>query len=127
LKGSRDLQLELGGSTIKLLGFTDSEWVNCLDTRHSIGGYAFSLGSGVISWNTCKQKMVPASSCEVEYTAGFEVVKECVWLQALLCGINIPLDGPTTILCDNNAAITLSEDPLVYARVKHIDIKYHFL
>ena len=33
----------------------------------------------------------------------------------------------TTILCDNNAAITLSEDPLLHARVKHINIKYHFL
>ena len=33
----------------------------------------------------------------------------------------------TTIFCDNNAAITLSNDPLLHACVKHIDIKYHFL
>ena len=31
------------------------------------------------------------------------------------------------IICDNNAAITLSEDPAFHARVKHFDICYHFL
>ena len=44
----------------------------------------------------------------------------------LLNGIHIPILTPTTILCDNNSAIDLSED-LLHAHVKHIDIKYHFL
>lgn len=35
--------------------------------------------------------------------------------------------GATTILCDNNSAINLSEDPLLHLRVKHVDMKYHFL
>ena len=47
--------------------------------------------------------------------------------QHLLHGIGMASPAATTILCDNNAAITLSEDPLLHAHVKHIDIKYHFL
>ena len=45
----------------------------------------------------------------------------------LLDGIGYSSTTPTTILCDNNAAISLSEDPLLHDRVKHIDIKYHFM
>ena len=50
----------------------DSDWTNCLDTRRSIGGYRFTLGSGLISWNTKKQKTMATSFCEAEYTAVFE-------------------------------------------------------
>ena len=31
------------------------------------------------------------------------------------------------IYCDNNAAHILSEDPLLHACIKHMDIKYHYL
>jgi hypothetical protein len=34
---------------------------------------------------------------------------------------------PTAIHCDNNAVISLSEDPLLHDQVKHIDIKYYLL
>lgn len=129
LKGTRGFKLFLGGVGImlKLLGHTDSDWANCLDTRRSIGGYCFSLGSGLISWAARKQKTVAASSCEAEYMAGYESAKEAIWLRALLLGIGIQQEEPTPLLCDNNATIVLSEDPALHYQVKHVDIKYHFL
>ena len=95
--------------------------------RRSVGGYGFTLGSGLISWNARKQKMVATSSCEAEYTAAFEAAKEFIWLRSLLTSIGFHQNSPSTILCDNNAAINLSEDLSLHQRVKHIDIKYHFL
>jgi hypothetical protein len=50
-----------------------------------------------------------------------------MWIRALLNAIGYPQSSPTTILCDNTATKTLSEDPLLHSRVKHVDIKYHFL
>ena len=32
-----------------------------------------------------------------------------------------------TILCDNQSAICLAENPTFYGRTKHIDIQYHFV
>ena len=128
LSGTREYKLHLGGNNpISLLGFTDSDWANCLDTRRSVGGHAYTLGSGVISWQVRKQKTVAASSCEAEYVAAFEACKEAIWLRTLLSAVGHSSKTPTTILCDNNAAINLSEDPLLHDRVKHIDIKHHFL
>ena len=52
---------------------------------------------------------------------------ECIWLQTLRKALGYSGEGATTILCNNNLAINLSEDPLLHAQVKHVDIKYHFL
>ena len=103
LKGTRTLCLTLGGNNkIRLAGYTDSDWANCLDTWRSIGSYCNSLGSGLVSWNTKKQKTVAASSCEAEYVAAFKSAKEIVWLHSLLLRINFPQSEATTINCDNN-------------------------
>jgi len=112
---------------ISLLGFTDSGWVNCLDTWRSIGGHMYTLGLGIVSWQVRKQKTMAASSCEAEYTAAFKVSKEGIWLHTLLNGINHTTTTLTTICCNNNAAINLSEDPALHDIVNHIDIKHHFL
>jgi hypothetical protein len=128
LKGTRELKLYLGGdSPILLRACSDSDWANCLDTRRSVGGYVCSLGSGAISWAARKQKVVAASSCEAEYIAAFETAKECIWLRTLLEAIDHRQTNHTIISCDNTATKTLSEDPLLHSRVKHVDIKYHFL
>jgi len=85
------------------------------------------LGSGVISWQAHKQKTIAPSSCEAEYVAAFEASKEAIWLQVLLSTISHQPKKPTTILCYNNTATNLSEDPLLHDHVKHINIKHHFL
>ena len=45
----------------------------------------------------------------------------------LLSGIGFAPPSPTSILCDNNAAINLSEDLSLHQCVKYVNIKYHFL
>jgi hypothetical protein len=67
LKGTKELNLMFNGnSDLKLVGFVDSDWSSCLDTRRSTSGYCFSLGSAVISWKSQKQKTVTLSSAEAE-------------------------------------------------------------
>jgi len=55
LKGTPTLPLILGGDSIQLIGFMDSDYTNDLDSHKSVGSYCFTLGSNMASWSLCKQ------------------------------------------------------------------------
>ncbi|KAG7441744.1 uncharacterized protein BT62DRAFT_869767, partial [Guyanagaster necrorhizus] len=55
-----------------------------------------------------------------------EAMKKAIWLHALPHGINFIQERLTSLLCNNNSAINLSEDSSLHACVKCINIKYHF-
>ena len=62
LYATRNRTLILGGPEIILTGWVDSDWGACIDSCHSVSGYMFSLGSGLISWSSKKwQLWHPAS------------------------------------------------------------------
>ena len=50
-----------------------------------------------------------------------------MWTRQLLADLLQPQSGPTTLFCDNAGAIALARDPVEHTKVKHIDIKYHYL
>ena len=128
LKGTRDFRLVLGGEhVVRLLGYTDSDYALCPDTCRSTSGYCFSLGSGLISWSSRRQKLVTLSTCEAEYVAASEASQELVWLRNLLAGLQLRQPTASPLLCDNNGAIVVSSDPAFHTKLKHTDIKYHFV
>jgi hypothetical protein len=128
LKGTCDLHLTLGGPHVtQLHGFTDASFATCPDTLRSVGGYCFSLGSGMITWSTRTQKTVSLSSCKAEYITACHAAQEIVWLRALLLAIGFPQTAPTPLLCDNQGSIILSGDPSFHTHVKYVNIKYHYI
>jgi len=128
LNGTRRLQLRLGGTQpVRLTAFSDASHACCPDSRKSIGAYCFSLGSGVVSWASRKQKTVAQSTCDAEYIACAEAARECMWLRMLMAEIKLPQTDPTPLLTDNEAALALAKDPRFHARAKHINTKYHYI
>ena len=131
LKGTRTLRLTLGGAmTSSLSGFADSDYANCQDTSRSIGGYCFSLGSGMISWRSKKQSHTGDSSCYAEYIALHSASQEAIFLRELLQELGFlkpDAEGcsPTTLLCDNEATTRLTQDHMWHPNTKHICVKYH--
>ena len=127
LKGTRLYTLTLGGKNpLCLTGYSDSDYANCVDTSRSIGGYCFTLGSGMISWGSRKQKTVADSSCYAEYIALHDASHEVVFLRQLLAGLRFLPTEPTRLLCDNDAATRLAEDHVWHSHTKHIRVKYHY-
>ena len=127
LKGTSTYGLTLGGrNPLNLIGYSDSDYANCVDTSRSIGGYCFTLGSGVISWSSRKQPTVADSSCYAEYIALHSASHEVVFLRQLLEGLHLLPSGPARIYCDNDAASRLSEDHVWHSHTKHIRVKYHY-
>ena len=128
LKGMKTLALVLGCDRApSLIGYSDSDYANCVDTSRSISGYCYSLGSGVISWSSRKQKLVADSSCYAEYIALHDASHEASFLRQLLDGLGFGEPGPTPLHCDNNAATRLTEDHVFHPNVKHIRVKFHHI
>ncbi|XP_016192660.1 uncharacterized protein LOC107633561 [Arachis ipaensis] len=71
-------------SEIQLLGFSDSDWAGCPDTRRSLTGDCFFLGSSLVSWKTKKQTTVTLSSTEAEYRVLANITCELQWILNVL-------------------------------------------
>ena len=67
-----------------LVGFVDSDWVGSVDDMKCTVSYAFSLGSGVFSWNPKEQSFVAQSTAEVEFITASSGVDQAIWLRKIL-------------------------------------------
>ena len=128
LLGTKQLRLILGGKVNDVVRFSDADWASHIH-RHSISGFAFFVGLGVISWSTKKQPIITLSSTKLEYIALTHALKNIIWLHKLLKELSFlyPLSLPTTLHCDNQGAIELLKDSKFHARTKHIDVHFHFV
>jgi len=115
------------GEIIKLEGYCDADYAGDHDTRRSTTGYAFSLGSGVISWCSKRQPTVSLSTTEAEYRAAATAAQESDWLSQLMNDLHQPIDYPIPLNCDNRSAIQMAENPVFHARTKHVEVHYHFI
>ena len=109
-----------------LVGYSDADWANDLETRKSTTGYLVTLNSNPISWNSRRQATVATSTAEAEYMAMYETVREILWIQKLLTDLSFK-NNSVKIFCDNQSAIHIAKNPVMHQRSKHIDIKYHFI
>ena len=67
------------------------------------------------------------STAEVEYVAACSASCEAVWMRNLLSDLfDFELDA-TFIYCDNQSCVKLSENPVFHDKLKHIEIKYHYI
>eukprot|EP00253_Pinus_taeda_P026461 PITA_26461 len=85
----------------RVLRYSDSDWAGNLNDHRSIKGYAFSIGSGVISWSSRKQSIVALSSCEAEYQALCAATCKAIWLRGLLSDAGEGQREETSIKTDN--------------------------
>ena len=112
-------------SDLKLSGFADLDWGSCLDTRRSIAGFYFFIGTTLISWKCKKQPTVARSSSEAEYRALAAASCEAQWLSFLLKDLQVVNLEAIPIFCDNISAIHIATNPVFQERTKHIEMDCH--
>jgi len=113
---------------LSLHGFTDADWACSIDDKKSTGGYLVYLGATPISWKSGKQRTVARSSTEAEYKALADGTAEILWIRSLLLELHFPSSSSmSTLWCDNLGATFLSLNPVFHARIKHVEVDYHFV
>ena len=55
--------------TLNLIGYVDSDYAGCKDTKHSTEGNVFIIAGGLVSWESKCQETVALSIVESEYMA----------------------------------------------------------
>jgi hypothetical protein len=95
------------GSTFDLIGYSDSDYAGCKVDRKSTSG-------------TCQ------STAEAEYVAAGQCCAQLLWMRQTLRDFGYNL-SKVPLLCDNESAICMADNPVEHSRTKHIDIRHHFL
>jgi hypothetical protein len=123
LKGTLDCGLSYDGDRdFTLSGYTDSNWVGSVSDRKSTSRSCFSVGSAMISWQSRKQSSIALSATEAEYIVACSTNCEAIWLRKLLTDLfDLEMEA-TTILCDNQSCIKMTENHVFHDKSKHIEI-----
>jgi hypothetical protein len=114
------------GSTFDLIEYFDADYARCKIDRKSTSWTCQFLGRSLVSWASKKQNSVALSTTEAEYIAASHCCAQLLWMSQTLrdCGYQL---SKVPLLCDNDSAIRMADNPVEHSRTKHIDIRYHFL
>jgi hypothetical protein len=114
------------GSTFDLIGYSDSDYAGCKVDRKSTSGTCQFLGRSLVSWSSKKQTSIVLSTAEAEYVAAGHCCAQLLWMRQTLQDFGYNL-SKAPLLCDNESAIRMADNPVEHSRTKHIDIRHHFL
>jgi hypothetical protein len=114
------------GSTFDLIGYSNADWARCKIDRKSTSGTCQFLGRSLVSWASKKQNSVALSTAEAEYIAAGHCCVQLLWMRQTLRDYGYKL-SKVPLLCDNESAIRMADNPVEHSRTKHIDNRYHFL
>ena len=128
LRGTKDYALCYDGdSNSGLIAYSDSDWAEDHDDRHSTSGFVFLMANCVVSWVSRRQPTVSLSSTEAEYKAASDACRQMAWLRNFGQELGDNMTAPTPLCLDNQGSIFLAVNPAVDRRTKHIEIRYHFI
>jgi hypothetical protein len=114
------------GSTFDLIGYSDADWAGCKIDRKSTSGTCQFLGRSLVFWASKKQNSVAFSTAEAKYIATGHCCVQLLWMRQTLSDYGYKLTK-VLLLCDNESAICMADNPVEHSRTKHIAIRYHFL
>nr|CAN79647.1 hypothetical protein VITISV_031352 [Vitis vinifera] len=111
---------------LEVIGYFDSDYAGCIDSRKSTTGYVFMLAGGAVFWRSAKQTLIATSTMEAKFLSCFEASSHGVWLKSFISGLRVvdSISRTLKIYYDNSVAVFMAKKNKSSSRNKHIDIKY---
>ena len=85
------------------------------------------MAGGAVTWSSKRQATVALSTVEAEYVAMSRCAQQMVWMHSWLDEAKIDHTTPGIIKGDNRGAIALTKNTRDHGKVKHIDIRHHYI
>ena len=115
------------GCDISPTAFVDADYGGCRDTRRSTSGYVFMMAGGAVTWSSKRQATVALSTVEAEYVAMSRCAQQMAWMHSWLDEVEMEYTLPGMIRGDNCGAIALTKNTKDHGKIKHIDIRHHYI
>ena len=110
----------------RLLSFCDVDYVDDKVERNSTSGSYHFIGGNFITWTCKKQVLTTLSTAEAEYMSATSSYAQLLWIKNQLEDYNI-YESKIPIYYDNTAGISLSQNPTLYSKARHVEIKHYFI
>ena len=111
----------------RIVAFMDSDYANNED-RKSVTGGVVTVGGSPTYYTSKMQARVSLSSTEAEYVALGTVTQEVLFQAQILDELFGEEHKRSSIIYkDNLGAIYLMKNPQIGQRIKHIDLRHHFI
>lgn len=110
---------------IDIVAYSDSDLAGDVDSRKTTSGHLILLSGTPVIWRSTKQSVVATSTCEAEFVAASQLVKDIIWLRNILFEL-VQFQPPSNPLhIDNLGTIKLIQNNQSNSKTKHLDIKLH--
>jgi hypothetical protein len=113
------------GHGVSTTCFVDADHAGCRVTRRSQTGLIIYVNKAPVVWYSKRQNTVESATFGSEFIALKTAIDHIDGLRYKLRMFGIPINGPTSVFCDNESVVinaTHCESPL---RRKHTSIAYH--
>ncbi|KAG8480278.1 hypothetical protein CXB51_024811 [Gossypium anomalum] len=88
-------------TNLDLVGYSDANWGTGMDGRRS--------------------------TAEAEYRGLAHTVTKVVWLESLLSELHVFPSKKAAVWCDNSGAVTISANPMLHSKFKHVELDLIFV
>nr|GEV73073.1 retrotransposon protein, putative, Ty1-copia subclass [Tanacetum cinerariifolium] len=128
LKNTKDMVLVYGAkpkAELKVSCYADASFqTNKDDTMVCVHN------GGAMDWKSAKQSTTAMSSIKAEYIVAAEASMEAIWMRKFIDGLRGVMPSykrPMEMLCNNEPAIAIVDDPGILKGAKHFQRKYHYI
>jgi Reverse transcriptase (RNA-dependent DNA polymerase) len=127
LKGNPDKEIWMKrNNTNAICGYSDADWAGTFDRKSTTGFCAF-VGGNLVTRKSKKQNVVARSSVKTEYRAMTSTASELTWIKQVLADLNIKIEEPMKMFCDNQSTRNIATNPVFHEHTKYIEVDCHFI
>ena len=116
-----------GEDALRVVAYSDAHDVSDPKDWKSKSRELIMFGGVAVLWKTKKQGSVTLSSTNSKYVVATLMTQEVIWMRILIKEFQVVVEGSVPLMVDNKSAITLSKEPSIHGRTRHMGRRLSWL